>query len=432
MARGHARAPAPVHDDSATVVAFMPVRFRVGPPAVLVAAVVLGLLVSGCGRARFAQDTTAAGPALGVKGTAQNAAKDLGFPAFATKNTTRVAGADPVADAAAVAQIVYPSATPSTRPDAVSLVDAGDWRASLIAAPLNAPPLKAPVLFARGTTVPETTKQVLDKLRPRGSKAAAGAQVVRVGTSAKPGTLRTTDIEDRDPFALAQKVDAFLTAAQGKPSSSVVLVTAEDPAFAAPAAAWAATSGDPILFTRKASVPPATIAAIKTHGKPKIYVLGPSTVITPKVTKQLKGLGKIIRTGGQNPISNSVEFARFADGDFGWGATTPGHGLVMIPRQADPATVGAVAPLSASGTFGPSLLLSSAFALDPTLGGYLKDIQPAFQRNAARGFYNHAWLIGDDNAARPGLQAQIDRSLETVPLSGQPAGSAPGAAPSGR
>jgi hypothetical protein len=34
------------------------------------------------------------------------AAKELGFPEFATKNTTRVAGADPVANAAAVALAV--------------------------------------------------------------------------------------------------------------------------------------------------------------------------------------------------------------------------------------------------------------------------------------------------------------------------------------
>ncbi len=395
----------------------MPVRSRPGLLAVLAVAIVFSLVVGGCGRARFEEDqSTGDAPSLGVKGTAENAAKDLGFPEFATKNTTRVAGADPVANAAAVAQIVYPSATPSTRPEAVALVDAKDWRASLVAAALNAQPLKAPVLFARGGGIPETTKRTLSKLRPRGSKAAAGAQVVRVGTAAVPGSLRTTDIKATGPFALGQKVDAFLTAAQGKPSSSVLLVTAEDPAFAAPAAAWAATSGDPILFTRKEIVPDETIAAIKAHDKPTIYVLGPSTVITPKVTKQLKGLGKVVRTGGQNPVSNSVEFARFADGDFGWGATTPGHGLVLIPRRADPATAGAVAPLSASGTYGPSLLLSSAFALDPTLGGYLKDIQPAFQRNAARGFYNHAWLIGDDNAVRQGLQAEIDQTLETVPL----------------
>src|SRR5829696_6054016 len=36
-------------------------------------------------------------------------AEQLGFPAFATKNTTRISGADPAANAAAVALATYPS-----------------------------------------------------------------------------------------------------------------------------------------------------------------------------------------------------------------------------------------------------------------------------------------------------------------------------------
>src|SRR5215217_9480150 len=62
------------------------------------------------------------------------AAKDLGFPGFATKNTTRVGGADPVADAAGVAQAVYPGRSRDTRPGAVTLVDGKDWRAAISAA----------------------------------------------------------------------------------------------------------------------------------------------------------------------------------------------------------------------------------------------------------------------------------------------------------
>ena len=57
-------------------------------------------------------------------------AEELGFPAFATKNTTRVAGADPVANAAGVALAVYPSTGDAPGPDAVTLVDAGDWQAA--------------------------------------------------------------------------------------------------------------------------------------------------------------------------------------------------------------------------------------------------------------------------------------------------------------
>ena len=44
------------------------------------------------------------------------AAQDLGFPEFATKNTTRVAGADPVASAAGVALAAFPSTGGSRAP----------------------------------------------------------------------------------------------------------------------------------------------------------------------------------------------------------------------------------------------------------------------------------------------------------------------------
>ena len=53
---------------------------------------------------------------------------DLGFPAFATKNTTRVAGPDPISDAAAVALAVFPSTGGVAGPSAVTLVDVGDWQ----------------------------------------------------------------------------------------------------------------------------------------------------------------------------------------------------------------------------------------------------------------------------------------------------------------
>ena len=66
---------------------------------------------------------------LGQGGDEEEAATDLGFPAFATRNTTRVGGADPVADAAAVAQAVFPSRGEDTRPRAVrsSTPPTGAW-----------------------------------------------------------------------------------------------------------------------------------------------------------------------------------------------------------------------------------------------------------------------------------------------------------------
>ncbi|MCW2999926.1 MAG: hypothetical protein JWN65_3475 [Solirubrobacterales bacterium] len=391
-------------------------------PLAVLATIAVAIAAGGCGRAKSADQGSSDGPRMGVKGTAEDAAADLGFPAIATKNTTRVAGADAIADAAAVTRAVYPGGSPLSLPEAVALVDVGDWRTALVAASLNHAPINAPTLFTRGSSMPPATSKALTALAPRGSKAAGGAQVVRVGTTARPGALKTTDIRGANPFALARSVDAFVSAARGGAGRRVLLVSAENPAFAAPAAAYAAKSGDPILFTNKDAVPPDTIAAIKAHDKPTIYILGPSSVITPKVTRQLKGLGRIVRTGGADPVANSIEFARFSDGGFGWGIVDPGHGMVFLPQDADPTVAAAAAPLSASGAYGPALLLSSPTALDKAIAAFLLDIQPGYAKDPVRGVYNRGWLIGDTTAIAPALQSAIDRNLEITRIASKGAG----------
>src|ERR671929_545017 len=82
--------------------------------------------------ARTGQDQ----PTVGASATQPEAATGLGFPAFATKNTTRVGGADPVADAAGVARAVFPGSSRSPRPGAVVLADGRDWRIGVAAAVL--------------------------------------------------------------------------------------------------------------------------------------------------------------------------------------------------------------------------------------------------------------------------------------------------------
>src|SRR5512147_2513239 len=51
----------------------------------------------------------------------------LGFPALATKHTTRVGGEYTVADAAGTASATYPGQTRGSRPRAVTLIDKDDW-----------------------------------------------------------------------------------------------------------------------------------------------------------------------------------------------------------------------------------------------------------------------------------------------------------------
>src|SRR5687767_6180702 len=138
-------------------------------------------------------------PVLGQSGDEEPAGPALGFPVFATKNTTRVGGADPVADAAGVAQAVHPARSEDTRPAAVVLVDQDDWRAGIAAAQLAAQPLRAPVLFTEGDELPEATADALDKLRPTGAGRAGDAQVIRIGDVAEPDDLKATDIPSGNP-----------------------------------------------------------------------------------------------------------------------------------------------------------------------------------------------------------------------------------------
>jgi hypothetical protein len=382
--------------------------------ALLLPLILAAAAAGGCGAKK--QPTPIDQATLGVKGTDTKAAQGLGFPALATKNTTRVAGADPTADAAAVAQAVYPGGGPGTNPQAVTLVDKSDWRAGIAAAALMAPPLRAPILLSDGTSLPAGTSSALQALGPTGSKPAGGAQIIRVGDVAQAAGLKTTDIKGANPFALAGAVDSFLAAVRGHSSDRVMVVSADQPPFAMPAAAYAAKSGDPVLFVHRDSVPPETRAALASHQQPKIYLLGPPAVIGTKVETALRKLGKVVRIGGPDPVQNSIAFARYADGAFGWGVVDPGHGVVFAAAGADPQTATAAAPLSASGSYGPLILVGDGIKLDNTLVQYLLDIQPGYAKDPVRGVYNHGWIVGDEKAITIAAQSQLDRLLEISPV----------------
>jgi hypothetical protein len=379
-------------------------------PAALLA---VALLIAGCGGGGGGGPGGDDGgtPALGQDGGESGAAGALGFPAFATKNTTRVGGADPVADAAGVARAVYPARSRDTRPPAVTLVDRDDWRTAISAAQLMADPIRAPVLFSEGDELPEATDAALEALGPPGAPQAGGAQVLRMGAAPAPDGLKATDVKGAGFAALARGIDRLATSAAGTPSEGVIVAPADAPAFAMPAAGWAAKSGDPVLWAGRDSLPPDTRAAIESHQRPRIYVLGPPSAISENVERELSRLGRTTRIEGRDPVENAIAFARFSDGRFGWNVVDPGHGLVFAStgRTAEAA---AAAPLSASGTYGPLLLLPDANTLPESLQNYLLDIQPGYRTDPVRGVYNHGWLMGDEQAISLDVQARIDTLLE--------------------
>ncbi len=397
--------------------------------------VTVSLALAGCGGGTKLLNGSRGAPAstvtVGIPTPVPQAVQRLGFPSIATKNTTRVAGTDPAVDAAGVALAVFPSAAPGTHPHAVTLAPSNDWQAALAASVLMAPPIGAPVLLSGAGSLPSATAGALAALAPTGSGAVAGAQLIRVGQVPAAAHLRAATIKGANPYSLAAGIDRFVSAAQGKASPDVVIASGTDPAYAMPAAGWAAESGDPILYVNASGVPAPTRQALLTHQKPNIYVLGPASVIANRVLAQLRKYGKVKRIGTGDPAATSVAFAEYRDppcaygqpcahvpGSFGWAMRSPGHGYVLVSSKR-PLDAAAAAALSGSGDYGPQLLVSDPSSLPrAVLTFFLDYATPGYtQEGPTAAVYNHGWVIGDQSAISLSVQAQLDNLLQAVPQS---------------
>jgi len=391
---------------------------------VIVAVVFLVAAVLGGGGSREHSSESAPAPAAGAKQPEEKetpaaaAAEELGYPSFATNNTTRVGGSDPASMAAAVALAVYPSATVAQRPAAVTLVDEGEWQAAVAAAVLMATPVRAPLLVSSGGDLPDPTSQALEALDPQGNAATDKAQAFAIGAGAAPEDLRTTKAKGGNPAALAVAIEALRNKLIGGSPRHIVLASGEESGFALPAAAWAARSGDPVLFTARDKLPKETTGALSEDPKTPVYVLGPSSAISSAVVREVAKIGNPVRrVSGEDPVANAIALARYSSGAFGWNVNDPGHGFV-VAREDAPLDAAVAAPLSASGTWGPLLLSDSADTLPKALREYLLDVKPGYTTDPSRAFYNHVWIIGDQEAIDVKQQAQIDQLAELAKIGG--------------
>jgi hypothetical protein len=394
------------------------------------AALLVGLVLSGCGGTRLLEHhstTTTTAPISALPSVG-----GLGIPTLATRNTTRVGGSNPISDAAGVALAVYPSQSSGSHPTAVTIAPTDDWEAAIASSVLMAAPIHAPVLLSGASALPKVTSQALSTLAPTGAGAIDGAQVLRVGDVPGVGHLKTDTVSSaKDPYTLAADIAAFQTAASGRPSQDVVIASSASPAYAMPAAGWAAESGDPVLFVSPTGVPAATRQALQADSHPHIYVLGPRTVVSPQIVRTLRRYGSVARVGRAGAAANSVAFAIYRNpacpfgkscaqipGSFGWAIRSPGHGYTLL-NASRPLDAAASAALSGSGDYGPQFLVQDPTTLPkPVLQYFLNYATPGFspgEQTAA--VYNHGWVIGDASAISVPVQSELDTLLQAVPVS---------------
>jgi hypothetical protein len=321
-----------------------------------------------------------------------------------------------------VASALFPATDDESRPPAIVLVDKDDWQGIIAASVLVSAPMRAPILLSDGDKLPAVTTETIDRLKPKGASLARGAQTILIGDKPPPpSNTKSAVIKGTDPYDTAVAIDRFSSVARGKPSPNVIIASGEKPEYAMPAAAWGARSGDAILFVKQNEIPAQTKSALEQHEKPRIFILGPESVISADVEKQLGELGKVERIGADGAEANAVAFAGYHKGDFGWGPIAPG-GNYTVANSKRPGDAAGAAGLGANGIFAPLLLTDTATPLSKDLEGFFLDVQPGYYADTdpRDSVFNRVWILGGTDAIAADVQSQLDSLVALVTIDEPP------------
>ena len=192
-----------------------------------------------------------------------------------------------------------------------------------------------------------------------------------------------------------------------------------DPAFAMPAAAWAARSGDPVLFANAIGCRPRPRRRSSGTQRSRSSCSGPprgsprtSSARSPRSTSGCGGFRARTRSPTRSPSpATQAETSAGTSTTRATASSSPARTRRSMPSPA--------APLSASGTWGPLLLSDSADTLPAALRDYLLDVKPGYTTDPTRAFYNHVWVIGDRDAIDVAQQAEIDELAELAKIGGE-------------
>lgn len=342
----------------------------------------------------------------------------LGFPAAATRNTTRIPGSDPVDISIASAYAAYPVSGPGAPPAAVTIADDHDWQAGTVAATFAARPVGAPVLLAPSGSLSDEGEKALGQLNPPGAPETGENQVFTVGQVSPPGGYKAARVSGSDPATLAVNVAGLKAELTGGPPENFVILSDEDSGYAGPVATWLARSGDVALFSGRDEVPAATLDFLRqkaNRGVP-VFVIGPTDAVSAEAYKQLGDTVKTVeRVDGKDPVNVAVELVKFYSGSFGWNLNDPGHGYTLA-RADRPMDAIAATALSTGGTWPALLLTDSASDLPSPVSDYLLDVKPGYDTDPTRALYNHVWIIGDTSLIDIDQQAKVDDAAELTPV----------------
>ena len=361
--------------------------------------------LTGCG------DRQSAGPA-GPHRPAADPKDQLEFG----QNAVRVGGIAPADVAAGALLAAYPKG--EDPPKSWFLARRDRWTDAVLAAQFTTSPIDAALAPIEKEYLPTATVDVLNRLKVGGYPKAKGLEAIVMGKAGvdvfiglKDRRLKTTLVEGKTPFALAEKLVPFHGGGLGRYSPTIVVASGEERDYALPAAAWSAYSGDPLALVTRDEIPPPTRSLIAQRQKltlerPHIYVIGPEDVISDDVVAQLAAYGPVKRVAGDSAVATAVALARFRDlkTQFGWGFDRAPANVSLVNTEDWANAIGAFT-FAARGPQAPLLLTDSSEKVPDEVIDYLRDIAGS---EASQGF-----VFGDRQSIGSKAFQQFDEALGT-------------------
>lgn len=341
-----------------------------------------------------------------------------------TKNVTRLNADDPIEAAVLVSKTIWPATHKENRPGTVILAPVENWQISLASANLIHHPNNGPILFMKDGAIPQTTMKEIERLHVLGN--SDGVEIMIMGDVEQSVLDQLNDyeveqVETSEPSEFARQVDRVYADVSGEIPNGVIIVSSEEEAklYSLIAANWIAHMPEPVLYVKKDEIPEATKEALELRDKKaNIYILGPNSIISDDIEKELKDYGSVERIAGDNPVETSIAFAQFKDKKtkFGWGVDEPGHGFEFLSTETPEIAI-AGAPFAHLGKHAPMIWLDGGKITD-SIHEYLLELQPKFTDDPSEGPYNHAYLIGSEEFISFEDQGMLDLMLEISPENG--------------
>ncbi|WP_269849974.1 hypothetical protein [Methanosarcina horonobensis] len=194
-----------------------------------------------------------------------------------------------------------------------------------------------------------------------------------------------------------------------------MIVSAEEPAYALPAAYAAAYFRVPVVPVEEGSVPQSLQTLLENGEEKTFFVAAPESLLSDRFLEELEAFGEVNRVADENIYLHALVWARSRWGDFGWGIDEDFHFDAYynfaLANPETPEFAAAGLPIAYQSNYGP-LLYTESEDLNDEVDQYFWRLSPDYFAFPSDGPFMNVRVVGGPESVSYNTQARADLALE--------------------